>query len=120
MLKESVTIEDVIALLNDACEKDLDAMDALAKARVACNDALAAHPTIQVGKLGGDEYKVGIIGILNGIFGTADDGYGAIAGTFDILCPNGHELPEKFSTIDKCPECGSLVASKLTGFLRIR
>lgn len=77
MLKDSVTINDVVELLNDAFEKDSGAMDALCNTRVVCNKELANHPTIQVGKYG-DEYKVGLIGILNGIFGTAEDGWGAI------------------------------------------
>lgn len=40
------------------------------------------HPTVQVRLIDG-EYKVGVIGVINGIFGTADDGYGAIAAIFD-------------------------------------
>lgn len=120
MLKESVAVDDVIELLNDAFAKDPEAMCNLVIARVACNDGLADHPTIQVGKYG-EEYKVGIIGILNGIFGTADDGYGAIAGDFEVVCPNGHDVPEKATVRDKCAECGEkLRTGKLTGFRRIR
>lgn len=119
MLKDSVTIDDVIELLNDAFTKDPEAMNDLALSRVTCNEVLADHPTIQVGKFG-NEYKVGIIGILNGIFGMADDGFGAIAGDFDISCPNGHDLPVKRKLSDVCPECQSLVETKLTGFKRIR
>ena len=119
MLKESVTIDDVIELLNDAFAKDPEAMSLLAQARVVCNDMLADHPTIQVGKFD-EKYKVGLIGILNGIFGTNDKGWGVISGDFDVICSSGHELPEKISTISKCPTCGEPVVSKLTGFRRLR
>jgi len=119
MLKDSVTIDDVVELLNDAFTKDPEAMNNLALSRVACNETLADHPTIQVGKFG-EDYKVGIIGILNGVFGMADDGYGAIAGDFDIVCLNGHELPDKTKMGEQCLECGDHVVYKLTGFKRIR
>lgn len=119
MIKDSVTVDDVIELLNDAFAKDPEAMNQLAQARVVCNDALADHSTIQVGQFGG-EYKVGIIGILNGIFGINDRGWGVISGDFEVICPNGHELPDKISTISKCPTCNESVVSKLTGFRRLR
>lgn len=120
MLKESVTIDDVIELLNDAFGKDPNAMNDLVKTRVTCNDALADHPTIQVGQFG-DEYKVGLIGILNGIFGMAEDGFGAIAGSFGVVCPNGHEVPDKATLRDKCLTCGNdLELGKLLGFRCIR
>ena len=119
MLKDFVTIDDVVELLNDAVDKDPEAIYKLAVNRVPCNAMLADHPTIQVGKFG-DEYKVGLIGILNGIFGIADDGFGAIAGDFEVVCPNGHDTPEKTKIGEQCLECGDHVVSKLTGFKRIR
>lgn len=120
MLKESVTIDDAIELLNDALNKDPMAMWALATTRVTCNEVLADHPTIQVGKYS-DDYKVGLIGILNGIFGAADDGYGAIAGDFEVICVNGHEVPDKATIRDKCVICDeALKLGKLIGFKRIR
>jgi hypothetical protein len=40
---------------------------------------MADHPTIQVRQYPGDEYSsVGILGILNGLFGIREDGMGAI------------------------------------------
>lgn len=120
MLKENVTIDEVISLLNDALEKDSEAIHNLATTRISCNDVLADHPTIQVGKFDG-EYKVGMIGILNGIFGTTEDGYGAIAGDFTVVCPNGHDVPDKASVRDNCLVCnGKLEIGKLIKFRRIR
>ncbi|HBC94229.1 MAG TPA: hypothetical protein DCZ10_15375 [Pelotomaculum sp.] len=121
MLKESVTIEDAIELLNDAFSKDPDAMHELVTTRFSCNEVLADHQTIQVwSNKEKNDFKVGIIGLLNGIFGTADDGWGAIASDFDVVCPNGHELPEKSRMGDQCVECGDHVVMKLIGFKRIR
>lgn len=83
-LKETISIEDVISLLNEAVATDAEAMQNLINQRVSCNKELAAHPTIQVmANKEGTEYKVGIVGLLNGMFGTAPDGYGAIAAMFD-------------------------------------
>jgi len=123
MIKQGVTVDDVIELLNEAYRLDSDAMDILVKTRVLCNDDLASHPTIQVAgpSLTGTGCKVGFVGILNGIFGSADDGFGAIAADFDVVCLNGHETPEKARLKDKCSVCGeNLVLGKLTGFKRIR
>lgn len=123
MLKDSVTIDDVIELLNDAFAKDPEAINELVAIRVFCNEILANHPTIQVAgpALSGVGYSVGLIGILNGIFGVADDGYGAIAGDFDVICPNGHDVTAKATLRDKCLICNKdLELGKLTGFKRIQ
>lgn len=83
MLKTNVTIDEVLDLLNEACMLDLEAMNALVNARVDCNKELADHPTIQVRAFKDEGFQVGLIGILNGIFGISEDGVGAIAGMFD-------------------------------------
>ena len=85
MIKETVAIEEAIALLNSALEADRDAMSALIATRVRCNMALAEHPTIQTGADPGrdGEFRVGLLGIINGLFGIEDDTqYGAIAAVY--------------------------------------
>jgi hypothetical protein len=54
----------------------------LIDARVTCNEALADHPTIQVGQQDGS-YQVGLLGILNGLFGINDAGWGPITAHID-------------------------------------
>ena len=54
-IREQVTIEDVIDLLNEAASLDPGAMEALVAGRV------------------------GLLGILNGLFGADVDGWGVIA-----------------------------------------
>jgi hypothetical protein len=82
MIKASVTVDDVLVLLNVTHAADPKAMDALVKARVSCNEELANHPTVQVGLRNGS-YSIGILGILNGLFGIDGKGYGAIAANYD-------------------------------------
>lgn len=82
MLRDSVTVEQAIELLNSALEADPIAIQNLMNSRVTCNDDLANHPTIQVGSDGVGEdspFRVGLLGIVNGLFGTWNsNGYGAI------------------------------------------
>lgn len=87
MIKESITVDDVVTLLNEALGLDREAIDTLVGTRVLCNSALASHPTIQVmgsQMTGGPQpYRVGLLGVLNGLFGIDDKGFGPIAAVFD-------------------------------------
>lgn len=78
MIRESVTIDEVIGFLNHLITVDPGAITRLIEARVACNDAMTNHPTVQCG-----ENEVGFLGVLNGIFGT----YGAEAGSKEMYGP---------------------------------
>lgn len=70
-------------MLNDALQLDPEAITYLMDARVPCNDAMGQHPTIQVGCQGG-ECRVGLLGVLNGLFGLDDQtGWGAIVAEMD-------------------------------------
>lgn len=83
MIKESVTIDRTIEILNEALMLDPRAMTDLCESRVRCNDALTEHPTIQVGPTwSSKENQVGLIGIINGLFGVDDRGYGPIAANY--------------------------------------
>lgn len=83
-IKNTTTIDDVITLLNQALHADQHAISTLFLRRVNCNKALADHPTIQVSREQPEKdiilYQVGVIGIINGMFGVDDrDSYGPIA-----------------------------------------
>ena len=75
-----ITPSDAVALLNSAFETDPEVMKTLSLTRYTCNEKLADHPTIQVlwekDKMLNPE--VGMIGILNGIFGIREDGMGHV------------------------------------------
>ena len=76
-VKEKVTLDKVVDLLNQALELDPEAINELFSTRVVCKDGLADHPTIQVftDKERGFS-RVGLIGIINGIFGIDNEGWG--------------------------------------------
>jgi hypothetical protein len=123
MLHDPCSISHAVAVLNEAAAADPMALAALIAARVECNDALAAHPSIQVGPgESGGPPVVGLLGILNGIFGNAADGWGAIAAVYDVDCPRGcRETPARGRIGDPCETCGAtLVLGRLTGFRQIR
>lgn len=100
-MKQSVTPYDVVELLNDLLLRDQEAVHALCESRVACNDEITHHPTVQVayreekdddGNVTYHECKVGLLGLLNGLFGVYDMhnaptvetvGFGPIAAIFD-------------------------------------
>ncbi len=81
MRKPAITVDDAIGLLNEAVALDRPAMAALLANRVPCNAAFADHPTIQVQAQHGG-YHVGLLGIINGLFGVDDDGKGPICSVF--------------------------------------
>lgn len=82
MIKQSVTIDETVAFLNELLALDHQAITALIKNHVTCNEQLAAHQTVQV-LLGDGEYFVEALGILNGLFGIDEDGWGAIIGVLE-------------------------------------
>ena len=97
IVKVSVNPEDIkrhfhemgkkraVALLNEINELDPSILPALIKQRVTCNAKLAEHPTVQVGIKKDEDgvFEVGLLGILNGIFGVKSDDWGYIEAHFD-------------------------------------
>lgn len=87
----------IVAFLQEMIDLDPEAVSALIAARVPCSQALAGHPSVQVGtaaevaKLQASEegepaglpYRVGLLGFLNGLVGTATDGRGLVAVIMD-------------------------------------
>lgn len=82
LISESVqpntSLKNAIKTLNDAFNSDPDAISKLFEYRVTCNEQLANHPLIQVREEDNGEFTVGILGILNGIFGKDNKGVGYI------------------------------------------
>ena len=74
---KGVAPQDVVNLLNEALELDPLAVTRLVNSRVPCNDKLANHPTIQV-VMDNKTALVGLMGIINGIFGLDAKGYGRV------------------------------------------
>ena len=83
MVKSRVSIQKTVDFLNELLEIDPFAISALFSSRVSCNKELADHPTVQVGSLGKDSFQVGMIGVLNGLFGIDKHGWGHISGYYE-------------------------------------
>lgn len=77
-LREQITIDQVIAFFNELIALDTSALTPLFLLRSECNEALADHPTVQVAEHA-DGYSVGLMGIINGMFGVTRGGFGPIA-----------------------------------------
>ena len=77
-MKDSITIDETIELLNSMLNADRPATAALVANRVPCNEALADHDTIQVSEQNGG-FHVGLLGVINGLFGVDEYGWGPIA-----------------------------------------
>lgn len=120
--KPLVSPKDAIEVLNRALAADPEAARLLFNYRVGCNEELANDPTIQV-----SSYRpkgtttVGILGLLNGIFGIQDDGMGYLAASYEVVCPvHGAERPEFTKVGDPCPIDGcqeTLGLGKLVEFM---
>lgn len=90
MIKENLTLDEVIAFLNELIATDKMAVENLISHKVQCNDEMTDHPSVQVEGTNSEYYNlVGFLGILNGMFGVlgeeAEDkeGWGAIVAVFD-------------------------------------
>jgi len=83
MIRESVTINDVVLYLNELLDIDKDALSRLiTEKRSRCNKALADHSTVIASDEGGGVFTVGLMGILNGLFGINEFGRGVLAARF--------------------------------------
>lgn len=110
MIRSSVTVDRVLEVLNRAVEADPEAMHSLIEHRVYCNDRLAVDPDIQVAVQPDHKQTVGLLGLLNGLFGN-QSGWGAIAATFELKCSQDpkHELKTNQQLLENCPVCGAKV-----------
>ena len=77
----------LIVRLNQIAIHDSEAMGNLIESRVACNEGLADHPSVQVQINDDKSPVVGMLGILNGLVGKISDGpkkgFGLITAVFD-------------------------------------
>lgn len=92
--------------LNELIEIDRRAIENLIGNRVACNEAMANHPSVQVRENKPfKRYSLGTLGLLNGLVGVQDDGWGYIAAEFDAWCARcARNKDGKIG--EKCPDCG--------------
>lgn len=113
-MNETLNVEvadRIVEVLNRAHSQDPHAIAQLIDARVMCNRNLAEDPTIQVGvDPETDRYRVGLLGILNGIAGQIQTGrltgYGYVAAVYQVVCPSDerHRIGKQIVG-DACPDC---------------
>lgn len=82
-VKEKISLKETVNFLNELLKIDSIAITALFSMRISCNEALADHETVQVLVSGGTYFQVGIVGILNGLFGIDENGWGHISVDYD-------------------------------------
>lgn len=79
-------VDEAIEVLNRIHQADPSVLPALIVHRVPCNRALADDPTVQVGAPPGEAdgpFEVGLLGIVNGLFGVDERSWGFIAAVYD-------------------------------------
>ena len=74
----------VINYLNSLLLIDPEALSQLIDYRVITNETMANHDTVQVLKEEDGSFKLGLLGILNGLCGIDDDGNGYIYAHINI------------------------------------
>lgn len=83
MINQAVSPQDACDFLNDLFKRDPGAIYQLIETRVPVNAAAANHPTAQVTR-----GELGLLGVINGLFGVYDDGerknWGCIAFRGDL------------------------------------
>lgn len=80
--EQTVDVDRAIAFLNELLEVDRAAISELFLAhRVSCNEAMAKHETVQVGVVR-DGWDLGVLGLINGLFGVDERQWGFIAMQF--------------------------------------
>lgn len=80
--KESVSLDEAVALLNAMLVLDPVATSALVEQRIPCNTALVGHPSVQISPGANGKDAVGLLGVLNGLFGCYN-GRGAIVAHYE-------------------------------------
>lgn len=100
------SIDDAVALLNEALRLEPRAISDLVRARAEFTSCeLADHPTIQVGVktnvVGEQAFDVGLVGLLNGIFGTDTDRISIQVD--DDFYENPFKLVERFNAHHEWP-----------------
>ena len=75
-------VSRAIEVLNEALERDPKAITRLVNQRIECNDALAAHTSIQAQVVEGVA-RVGVLGLLNAALGDSPSGVIGAKGTLE-------------------------------------
>lgn len=81
-IPNEVTVGDFVEYMNGLLAVDQEAISNLVLQRVQCNEQLADHETVQCG-VSGDTFNVGFLGVINGLFGVDDNGFGFVVAVIE-------------------------------------
>lgn len=84
-----MNVDHAIRVLNECVDADHDAMLALVNCRVPVNDCVAKHDSVQVGL----DDTLGVVGLINGLFGVDETGYGYITMECETAKPEPGKVP---------------------------
>lgn len=82
---ETISIEQTIDMLNELVNLDRNAVLNLIINRVPCNQGIADHYSVQIQREDDGSFSVGLMGVINGLFGI--NAYGA--GNIRYVLQNG-------------------------------
>ena len=83
-MSNKVSVYDAVNLLNQLLKMDQDAISELVEIRVKINDLVADHPTVTVlPSKQNEKCSLGLLGVLNGLFGFNDTDKGRIRAVND-------------------------------------
>ena len=82
-VKEKIGLQETVDFLNELLKIDPIAITALFSMRIGCNRILANHETVQIFAFDETYFQVGMVGILNGLFGIDENGWGHISVDYD-------------------------------------
>lgn len=117
MINDPCSLDQAISILNEMIAADPIAMRDLIEQRVPCKEGIADHPTVQV-RAETNGYSVGLLGVLNGIFGNHEDGFGAISAYFEVGCDSCGLEADDPDDGKPCPNCGATLKYQLVRFSR--
>ena len=99
--KETISLEEAIKFLNEILKEDPELINSIFNTYHKCNKKTRGHKTIQVccsGDYSENNPACRLIGLLNGLFGIDEDGYGGMNVYYETL--KGVKI-EKFKLLDK-------------------
>lgn len=120
---KSVSLIDAVEFFNELLQLDQGAVTKLLNIRAPLdeNSELISHPSVQVRLCDLKQYSVGLVGVLNGLFG--DENY-RFAACYVLECSNGcvYNNRETIPRVgEMCIKCGSvIVLGDLIGFEAIK
>ena len=83
MFDDNITPEKLVGFLNNLIELDSNFITSIFQIRIPCNKEMAEYKTVQVryddlGSSRLNHYRLGLLGLFNGMFGVNENEYGCI------------------------------------------